>query len=238
MTIPAPLGPLKAVVFDFDGVIVDSEPLHYRAFLRAAQSVEVSFTWEEYLDQYIGYDDRDAFRVMLGHPAGVAGSATVEQQVRDLGHAKAQAFEDEVNAGVDAIPGVLALIADLRGKLPIAIASGATRHDIDLILRKLKLEGVFNPIVTADLVERSKPDPASYALAVQQLAALHPQMQLTPGKCLSIEDTAAGVQSARGAGLMSLGLATSGNSQVLHQAHRVVNDLAGVNLAQLRQWFG
>lgn len=229
---------LKAVVFDFDGVIVDSEPLHYRAFLRVAQSVGVTFTWEEYLDQYIGYDDRDAFRVMLGKPAGVPGSPELQKQVSELGLAKARAFELEVEAGVEAIPGVLGLIKDVAAQVPVAISSGATRFDIDLVLRKLGLVGRFDPIVSADLVARSKPDPESYSRAVAGLAAKYPAMHIAPENCLSIEDTAAGIESARGAGLMSLALASSGTHETLRRAHRVVDSLVGVDLRQLRAWFG
>lgn len=56
---------LKAVVFDFDGVIVDSEPVHYRAFLRAAQGIGVQFDYAQYLERYVGFDDRDGFRAIL-----------------------------------------------------------------------------------------------------------------------------------------------------------------------------
>jgi len=229
---------LKAVVFDFDGVIVDSEPLHYRSFLRIAEPLGKTFTWEEYLQTYIGFDDRDAFRVILGGKPGVPGTEAEEAQVIQMGLDKAKAFEAEVEAGIDPIPGVLELIDSIASRMPIAISSGATRFDIDLILGKLDLKDCFKIIVTADRVARSKPDPQSYALAVQELAQAHPQHGLEPSVCLAIEDTAAGIASAKGAGLMALGLAHGDSASLLHQANRVIDSFVGVNVDTLHEWFG
>ena len=229
---------LKAIVFDFDGVIVDSEPTHYRAFIRVAEKIGVKFTYDEYLETYIGYDDRDAFRVMLGLPAGKEGSATEHAKVGELVEAKADAFEAVVAEGVDTIPGMVDLIREAGEKMPIAIASGATKRDIELILGGLKLRHLFKTIVTADDVERSKPDPASYALAAQKLAKIHADLALEPGHCLAIEDTAAGIESARGAGLMTLGITTTGTADKLHRAMRVEPDPASLNLAKLVKWYG
>jgi len=226
---------LKAIVFDFDGVIVDSEPAHYKAFLAIAKPLGMEFSYDEYLREYVGFDDRDAFRhifAKLGQPEPT--DAKLAQLIED----KARAFEDIVDQGMDTIPGVLDLIAEARAaSFPIAIASGATRRDIDHILKGLKITGGFDPIITADLVAHSKPDPTSYALAVEGLAKRLPALNLQPGECLSIEDTAAGIASARGAGLMSLGLTTTGTADKLHQAQRVIPNLEGVTLAKLRQWF-
>jgi len=220
---------LEAIVWDFDGVIVDSEPLHYRAFLRVAETIGYSFTWEEYLDKFIGFDDRDAFRAMLGDPQG-GGPDEDRPRLIALCEQKADAFEAVVNESVKPIPGTLEFINETAGSIRFAIASGATRRDIDLILGKLNLVGRFETIVSADDVAQSKPDPQSYALAVQRLGVL-------PGKSLAIEDTAAGVASARGAGLWTLGLSTSGPAEILQQAHRVIPNLKDITLEQLREWF-
>lgn len=229
---------LKAIVFDFDGVLVDSEPLHYRAFLRIAEPLGVRFTYQEYLRTYIGYDDRDAFRVMLGLQPGRPGTPAEEERVHQMGLDKALAFQAVVDEGIEPIPGMIDLVREAGSAMPIAIASGATIADIRLILNKLQLAELFQVIVTADDVERSKPDPQTYRLAVEKLSRRHADKALTPGECLSIEDTAAGIASARGAGLMSLGLATSGNPADLHAAHRVELSAEGLNVSKLRQWFG
>lgn len=225
---------LRAIVFDFDGVVVDSEPLHHRAFLDIVEPMGLELDYETYLREYIGFDDRDAFRAMMRRLERPADDATIAR----LGREKARAFERRAAEAVVAVPGVLALIdAAADAGLPIAIASGATRADIDLMLGALGIAGRFETIVSADDVARSKPDPSSYALAVQRLAACHPDARLLPGQCLAIEDTAAGIASARGAGLMTLGLTTTGPAAALADAGRVIADLQGVTVDQLHAWY-
>jgi beta-phosphoglucomutase len=227
----------SCIVFDFDGVIVDSEPLHHRAFLRVGKPMGFELSWEDYLDQFVGFDDRDAFRVILGAEPGKTSSPEVEARLPELVQQKAEAFELEVNEGVESIPGSVELIEQLAGQIPIAISSGATQMDIRIILAKLGLANVFDVTVTADDVTHSKPDPESYAKAVKLLAEKFPDRNIKPATAVAIEDTATGIQSARAAGLQVLGLTTTGPAELLHQATRVVPNLAGVTLDDLRQWF-
>jgi len=148
---------------------------------------------------------------------------------------KADAFEAVVAEGIEPIAGVVEFVQQAASSGPIAIASGATRRDIELILRRLKLSHLFGTMVTADMVARSKPDPASYAMAVTLLGAAAPG--LTPSQCVAIEDTAAGVESARGAGLYTLGITTTGPASKLHRAHRVIESFSGLTIPKVRGWF-
>lgn len=232
----------NAIIFDFDGVIVDSEPLHYQAFVMVGKSFNFEFTWEQYLDQYIGFDDRDAFRVML-HQAIEAGHTPdvedVHQTMDELIEKKHKAFEALAETGTHAILGTCELIEEAHeAGLPIAIASGAVHAEIDQMLRLLKIRDRFEVIVAADDVEHSKPDPTTYALAFEKLAALYPDAGLTTETTLAIEDTRAGLESARGAGLQTLGLRTTSPDDCLQSAGRVVEDLSGVTLATLNKWYG
>ncbi len=229
---------LKAIVFDFDGVLVNSEPLHYRAFVRVLEPLGLTFTYEQYLDDLVGYDDRDLFRVTLGKPAGRPADAATEAKIAALIRDKAVAFEAVVNEGVEETPGMRRLVESAARELPIAISSGAWRRDIDLVLGRLDLLKWFDRIVAADHVQRSKPDPESYALAAQAVAAARPDLRIQAGDCLAIEDTAAGIESARGAGLMTLGLASTGPAQKLRHANRVIQTVEGLTLATLREWYG
>ena len=222
---------LEAIVFDFDGVIVDSEPLHYQAFVMVGKGIGFEFSYDEYLATYIGFDDRDAFRVMLE----ASGQEVTDERVAELCAMKQPAFNavTQMSAanGSIAIPGALELIDECHQvDLPRAIASGATREDIELMLELLDRRDRFDIIVTADDVEFSKPDPTSYALAAQRLG-------VDPANALAIEDTAAGLASASGAGLMTLGLTTTGPAEPLAEAQRVIDDLAGVDLEQLKIWY-
>ena len=233
---------LQAIVFDFDGVLVDSEPLHYQAFLDVARPMGVTFDYDHYRHELIGYDDRDVFRILLAHGDMSVPPSDEEPTLRRLIGEKQQAFEALVRAGgVEAVPGALELLREAAGEMPVAIASGATRADIELITQSLGVRDLFDAVVTADDVQRSKPDPATYALAVRRLSerGAAGAERLEAATCLAIEDTAAGIESARGAGLMTLGVTTTGPAGVLQHARRVHEGegLAGVTLAKLREWY-
>lgn len=232
----------KAIIFDFDGVVVDSEPLHYQAFVMVGKSFNFEFTWEQYMAQYIGFDDRDAFRYMLAQAIEAGHTPDVEdvqKTMDELIEKKHRAFEALAQTGTHAILGTCELIEEAHNAgLPIAIASGAVHAEIDQMLNLLGIRDRFEIIVAADDVEHSKPDPATYAIAFEKLAAQYPDSGLTPETTLAIEDTRAGLESAIGAGLQTLGLKTTSPDDCLTRAGRVVEDLSGVTLATLNKWYG
>lgn len=228
----------KAIVFDFDGVVVDSEPLHYRAFLQVVLRYDVHFDYDQYLERYVGLDDRDGFRAILARrPQSKTPVECDDALIATLCQQKAEAFESIVAEGFEPIAGILDFIGRLGSALPMAIASGATRGDVRLILGKLGLTDQFNPIITADDVARSKPDPATYLLAVQGLAQRLGQPALAASDCLAIEDTPAGLESARQAGLRTLGLATTHQAEALRMADRVIGSVQHISVQQLHAWF-
>jgi beta-phosphoglucomutase len=223
---------LAAVIFDFDGIIVDTEPLHYKAFQEVLVPLGLSYPWEEYLASYIGFDDRDAFREVFRR----AGRSLAEAELRDLIGRKAAAFQTIIARGVEPYPGVVELVGDLvRAGLPVALCSGALPSDIEPVLELLGIGGDFSVIVTAADVTASKPDPESYALAVRRLAACFPELAISPVGCLAIEDTPAGIASARGAGLPVLAVSNSYPAEKLAGVRRVVDSLAGIDVASLHQ---
>jgi beta-phosphoglucomutase len=221
---------LSAVIFDFDGVIVDTEPLHYKAFQEVLLPLGYGYTWAEYLHRYIGFDDRDAFReVFRGAGRGLDG-----EELQQLIDEKAAAFQRAIAAGVEPYPGVVALIRAIAGILPLALCSGALPSDIHPILNQLGITDAFDEIVTAADVTASKPDPESYSLTVSRLAANFPNYGIIPANCLAIEDTPAGILSAVGAGLKILAVTNSYPEECLGGACKVVPTLSGVNLEGLR----
>lgn len=220
---------LDAVIFDFDGIIVDTEPLHYKAFQEILVPLGLGYSWEEYLETYLGFDDRDAFREAFK----AAGRSLSTDELRKCMEEKAQAFERTVAAGVSPYPGVVELIRSISGTLPLALCSGALMSDIDPILAQLGLAGAFDTMVTADQVSASKPDPESYRVAILRLQELFPG-RVIPARSLAIEDTPAGIQSATGAGLRVLAVTNSYPEERLTGACRVVTSLAGVDLETLR----
>lgn len=222
---------LSAVIFDFDGIIVDTEPLHYRAFQVILDPLGLGYPWEEYVNLYMGFDDRDAFREAFR----AQGRKLADGELERLIDRKAAAFQEIISGGVTPYPGVVELIGSIAGRLPLGLCSGALRSDIVPILAGLDLSSAFDVMVTADEVSASKPDPASYALAVARLAATFPDREILPASCLAIEDTPAGIASAAGAGISVLAVTNSYSADKLTGARQVVDSLADVRLETLHQ---
>jgi len=222
---------LKAVVFDFDGIIVDSEPLHCRAFQKLLEPLGAGFTWDEYVERYMGFDDRDAFREAFR----VHGLALDGETLSSLIAAKATMFQEVAREGVNSYSGAVDLIRQLSGKIPLALCSGALLSDIEPVLGMLSIPDAFDCIVTADDVSASKPDPASYLLSIQKLQQLFPAQQILSELSVAIEDTPAGISSAKGAGLKVLSVTNSYPAAELHTADRVVDSLSAITLEDLQQ---
>lgn len=211
----------EAIIFDFDGIIVDTEPLHYRSFQSVLAPLGFSFTWQEYLADYIGFDDRDAFREAFS----VNNAKLSPDKLTALIDEKAAAFQKIILGGVMAYPGVVELIRKLRkADLPLAICSGALRSDIDPILTMLGLTDCFKSIVTADEVLASKPDPECYQLAFERLNGLCDR-SLVKQRTFAIEDTPAGIKSARQAQLNVLAVTNSYAAEKLAEATFVTDSL-------------
>ena len=221
LSLPRP----EAVLFDFDGILVDSEPMHHRAFTEVLHPLGMGFTWAEYVGTYMGFDDRDAFREAFR----AKGIDLDEANLAKLVAAKSRAFQDGIRTGVTAYPGAVPMIGSLHAAgCPLALCSGALRTDIDPILSQLGVSGRFDAIVSADDVRRSKPDPESYALAFRRLSEKHPFSLKVPGKSTAVEDTSAGIRSAKAAGLRVLAVTNSYGPGELAEADWIIDSLENV----------
>ncbi|MDX1683369.1 MAG: HAD family phosphatase [Phycisphaeraceae bacterium] len=221
---------IEAIVFDFDGVLVDSEPLHYRAFLTAAGSFDLAYDYPTYLDRYVGYDDRQGFEAML-RDAGYDQAADDAPGIAELIRKKADDFERLAAEETEPMPGAVELVRAVADRWPLAIASGATQQDIAVMLDQIGLADAFGVIVAADDVARSKPDPQTYRKAVEQLS-------VTPGAAVAIEDTPDGISSAKKAGLRTVAVASTMGADQLEEAERLVDDLTELSPDKLEAWFG
>lgn len=223
---------LKAVIFDFDGVIVDTEPLHHKAFMEVLAPYGISCTWQEYREHYMGFDDRDGFHAFFER----ANKPLAPTALHHLIDQKAAAFQRIASTGVTPYPGVVDLIKTLTATLPVALCSGALRSDIDPILGALGVADLFSAIVTADDVRHSKPDPESYLLTVSRLKQRGLLEDFSPGGILVIEDTPAGIASAKRAGLFVLAVSNSYPRSFLESLQvPVVSSLADVACRDLMQ---
>lgn len=224
---------LHAVVFDCDGILVDTEPLHYQAFQEVLGPLGLGFGYAHYLERYIGFDDRDAFREAFRE----RGRALDPGGLDPLIHRKGEALARLVEQGLSTFPGVVELVRALAGEgIPLAVASGALRHEVVMFIKSLGLSDAFSVIVAADDVAHSKPDPESYRLAVEWLASVREDPSIVPGVCVAIEDTVAGITSAKRAGLLVLGVANSYPvDELTAHADWVVESLAAVGVETLRR---
>ncbi len=215
---------MGAIIFDFDGILVDSEPAHEAAFRFACEGVGVTFSHEEYLTHLVGFDDRDTFRAV----ERLRGRAFNAAELSTLGTLKPRGFEEAVTSGkVPPFPGSFELLRDAQEAGPIAICSGATRFEIDLVLRHYGLTGLVPIIISADDVEHSKPSPAPYILTVQKLGT-------TPARCVTMEDTSRGVDAAKSAGVAVVGVCHTLPAARLAHANLVVDRIAELSVQRLR----
>ena len=221
----------RAIIFDFDGVIADSEPLHLAAFQQALEPEGIILTTEAYYADYLGYDDYDAIVAALRE----AGRPPTEESVERLMAAKAEHFLALVREGVRILPGVPAFIRQAATRLPLAVASGALRREIELILAYAGLREAFETIVSAEDVSEGKPAPESFLLALERLRERVPT--LAPGDCLVIEDSRAGIEAARRAGMRCLAVTNSYPASELGAADVVVPSLEKVEWERVSALF-
>ncbi|OUX37030.1 MAG: hypothetical protein CBE26_04190 [Kiritimatiellaceae bacterium TMED266] len=211
---------LQAVIFDFDGIIVDSEPWHHQAFNETLKDDQIQIDWETYQEIYIGFDDRDALKTAYKK----AHKRLSSKKLNELIEQKAIIFEDYASTGkLTPFPGVIELIKSIPVRVPVGLCSGALRSDIEPIILAQKIKSSFKTIVTAEDTAKSKPDPAPYLKALNNLEIKE------PSNTVAIEDTPAGIRSAKEAGMKVLAVTNSFSAQYLTEADAVANTLEQVN---------
>jgi len=219
---------LQAIVLDFDGVIANSEPLHLRAFQEVLAAGGHSLSAHEYYARYVGLDDAGMFAAFAtdhGLPAG-------DRWVQDLIRAKTTRMQGLLREGTLLFPGVNARIRELAAVVPVAIASGALRHEIVLVLEEAGIAGCFVAIVAAGETARGKPAPDPYARAVELLGQ-STGSRMDPARVVAVEDTIQGIASARAARLRTVAVTTTYPADALSTADAVVPTLRDVTVPLL-----
>ena len=213
---------LKAIIFDFNGVIVDDEPLHLELFRRVLGEEGISLSDEDYHAKYLGYDDKGCFTAALAD-YGRAELANAEF-IAELIERKAGYYRDAIEERMLLFPGVIELVKKLAAKYPMAIASGALRGEIEIVLQRGGIRDRFSEIIAAEDVTACKPDPEGYNMA---LAALNANFsdRIQPGECLVIEDSIAGIEAAKLAGMRCLAVTNSYSTDQLANADWIVATL-------------
>jgi HAD superfamily hydrolase (TIGR01509 family) len=221
---------LRAIIFDFDGVIADTEPLHFAALRQVLAGVDIALTEAEYYTDYLGFDDRGCFLAALrSHQRQASPDLLAALMDR-----KAQAYLSAVNDHLAIFPGVRELVQEAAARYPLAIASGALRNEIELILEAAGLRKAFLHITSAEDVTRGKPAPEPFLHAMAGLNRQPAQAALIPDDCLVIEDSLPGIRAARAAGMKVLAVANTHTVQDLGEADAITHSLADTSLPDLR----
>lgn len=220
---------LLAIVFDFDGVIADTEPLHHRAFADVLDGTMRVPTWERYLAEYLGLNDQTFLRRLFRE----SGESPADEAIQLLLDKKDAAYRKHIARGLPLLPGVEQFIGWARERFPLAICSGARRVEIETILRQADLLDAFEHIVSADEVSLSKPDPAGFLRAIELLAAQHGDLR--PATCLAIEDSAHGIAAAKRVGMRVVQVCPHAIGAPAIEADRQIRDLTELDEEALAQ---
>ena len=217
MTAPWP----RAIVFDFDNVLVNSEPLHFWAFQQVLKEEGIEISEAEYYQECIGFDDKGAFKRLFEKHGKTLDPRT---QLRVLTHKKLAMLEQIRTRKYAALPGVEQFVRGVWRNYPLAICSGALTDEVELMLEGVSLRDCFSVIVAAEDVTVGKPDPQGYLLATNRISEKI-KRDLSPQDVLVVEDAPNVIREARQVGFSVLGVANSYAPDKLADANYVATSL-------------
>jgi beta-phosphoglucomutase-like phosphatase (HAD superfamily) len=195
---------VKVTLFDFNGVLVDDEPVHLEAFRDVLAPRGITITDAAYLERYFGFDDAGAFRAMLTD----AGATPTDDEVRALVEAKKPRYMARIEGALRVFPGAPELVRRRAALGPVAIVSGALDHEIRYCLDVMGVADEIAFIVAAERCTACKPDPQGYLLAREELAERGVAADVI-ARAVVVEDSIAGIRAAKGAGLRCVAVAHS-----------------------------
>jgi beta-phosphoglucomutase len=226
---------LQAVIFDFDGVIADTEPLHFKAYNHILKGYGIKIAKKAYYRDYLGYTDHDCFEIIKkSHPDKLGKTS-----VKTLMQQKSQAYLDLLTDQSCVISHVAEFLQMLTANnLAIAICSGGLRNEIETVLLRARLHDFFEVIVTANEVKKGKPDPQGFNLALQMLNSRHQGKSIKASDCVVIEDSHWGLEAAKAAGMHTVAVANSYAAAELVMAEMVVDNLGQLAIEDLHRLCG
>ena len=229
---------LRAVIFDFDGVITDSEILHFRAFNQVLRQYGIELTKQEYYKTYLGFNDADCYGLLIHQ-----GLLKAEQeQISNLIEEKKQIYKELAKTEGKMIEGVREFLTLLEeNTIPMAICSGSLLTEVEMVLEDTGLRHLFEIIVSGEQVRKGKPDPEGFLLTLKRLnnnVTLRPvvnQNHILPGECIVIEDSHWGLEAAKAAGMHTIAVTNSYDAEQLIMADKIVNQLNELSMDDLQQ---
>ena len=207
---------IKGILFDFNGVIIDDEPLQMKAYQEILGKEGVVVT-EEYYYSCLGMDDK----TFVSEAYRRDGKEPDTNKVLEATLAKSAKWRELIADELPLFPGVVDFIKKMANDFALGIVSMSTREDIGLVLEQANLGEYFSIIVSAEDVSNCKPHPECYLKGFNALDSYRIKQQHLPmvhGECLVIEDSPPGIQSAKAAGLQALGVTNTVSADALRAA--------------------
>jgi len=224
------LGPsVSAVIFDFDGVLADTEDLHCAAFQQVARDRGLALSRDDYYGRFLGLPDHDCIAALCAEAGQPPPAAELDRLV-----ARKRLRFAELSQTTDLYPGVAAALRHLHPHFALAIASGAARDEIEAVLGRAQVRSLFGAVVAAEDVAAGKPAPDPFLCALDRLNRGRPR-PLDPRQCVVVEDSPAGVAAARAAGMRCIAVTTSHDCVAFAAADAVIDGVAHLRAEDLGQ---
>ncbi len=205
----------RAILFDFDGVLVNSEPLHFFAFQQVLKAEKIDLTEQDYYNEYVGFDDRAAFKRVFEKNGRTLDPKTF---LRVMTRKKEAMLAQIYSRKYHPLPGVEQFVRALWRNYPLAICSGALRDEVEMMLEGVSLRDCFSVIVAAEDVSAGKPSPEGYLLTLRLLSEKLKKI-LKPEECLIVEDAPAVIRNVRNEGFPVLAVSNSSKKDRLAEAN-------------------
>jgi len=218
--------PQLAVIFDADGVLVDSFAAHAESWQRLAEECGEGMTPEQFAATF-GQTSREIIR-RFWSPEGLT-----DERIRALDERKEAIYREFIAGQFPVMPGAMELIDDLqRGGFLIGVGTSGPPENLSLMLRELHGENWCRAAVSGADVKRGKPDPEVFLLCAQRLG-------VPPQQCAVIEDAAPGIAAAKAAGMLAIGFCSHGHThEELAAADRIVDGLGTLSAGKIAEWLG
>lgn len=222
---------LRAIIFDFDGVITDSEILHLRAFNQSLVPYGIEISTKEYYTNYLGFSDFDCYKALIDNDL----LRIDKRQIDGIVKKKSKIFEELTRTEGRTIDGVHEFLQMLEdNNIPMAICSGSLLTEIEVMLEGSGLRRYFAKIVSAEQVKKGKPHPEGFLLSLQKLNE-NCQSPIAANECIVIEDSRWGLQAAKDAGMHTIAVTNSYDAEQLKLAEKIVSHLNELTINDLQQ---
>ena len=208
-----------AVIFDMDGVLADTGPIHYQSWVKMAKEIGKNFS-KEFFKSSFGQQSVPITRRLVGEKVD-------DDLVKKWADSKEKYYREMVKDKIIPLPGVLKLLKELSHlNFKLAVGSSAPPENVDLLLKALKISHYFKTVITAADVKNGKPSPDVFLIASEKL-------QIVPSNCVVIEDAPVGIEAAKNAGMKCIALTTTHSTKDLLVADLVIKDLSKIQVEEI-----